>query len=116
MDVETTQATVRSIQTNVKSDGLLLYVAQAIYEPGTSPLSSWVPIAGPDQEKDEVGESGLDMPVDQAESASRSPLDVFERLVVLMSVAENSLDMICRLIKRRATTQTGKASEISMQM
>lgn len=27
----------------VYSDGLLLYVSQASYEPGTSPLSSWVP-------------------------------------------------------------------------
>lgn len=87
MDVETTQPTVRSIQTDVKSDGLLLYVAQAIYEPGTSPLSSWVPIAGPVQEDVKAGESRLEMPVDQAESASRSPLDVFERLVNLMSVA-----------------------------
>ncbi|ETW75966.1 hypothetical protein HETIRDRAFT_330264 [Heterobasidion irregulare TC 32-1] len=87
MDVETTQPTVRSIQTDVKSDGLLLYVAQAIYEPGTSPLSSWVPITGPIQEDVKAGESGLEMPIDQAESASRSPLDVFERLVNLMSVA-----------------------------
>jgi snurportin-1 len=28
----------------VKSEGLLLYVSQATYEPGTSPLSSWIPI------------------------------------------------------------------------
>ena len=29
-------------------DGVLLYVAEASYEPGTSPLSSWIPIAGHD--------------------------------------------------------------------
>jgi snurportin-1 len=28
----------------IQPDGLLLYVSQASYEPGTSPLSSWVPI------------------------------------------------------------------------
>ena len=27
----------------IYSDGLLLYVSQASYEPGTSPLSSWIP-------------------------------------------------------------------------
>jgi snurportin-1 len=31
---------------NVGPDGLLLYVAEASYEPGTSPLSSWIPIVG----------------------------------------------------------------------
>ncbi|KAI0031952.1 hypothetical protein K488DRAFT_50990 [Vararia minispora EC-137] len=35
---------VRS-QATLRSDGLLLYVAAAIYEPGTSPLSLWVPNA-----------------------------------------------------------------------
>jgi len=29
----------------VKSEGLLLYMSQATYEPGTSPLSSWIPIS-----------------------------------------------------------------------
>ncbi|TFK47555.1 hypothetical protein OE88DRAFT_1665745 [Heliocybe sulcata] len=46
----------------VAPDGLLLYVAQASYEPGTSPLSSWVPIHAYDE-----GREG--------------PLNVFERLV-----------------------------------
>lgn len=44
----------------VRSDGLLLYVAQASYEPGTNPLSSWIPIAGYGQRTpDTVAESRL---------------------------------------------------------
>ncbi|KZP13416.1 hypothetical protein FIBSPDRAFT_960589 [Athelia psychrophila] len=35
-----------SLPVALQSDGLLLYVSQASYEPGTSPLSSWIPIAG----------------------------------------------------------------------
>jgi len=58
----------RITQAEVKPDGLLLYVAQAIYEPGTSPLSSWVPLAAP--ATDEM--AGVNQ---------SSPLDVFERLV-----------------------------------
>jgi snurportin-1 len=29
----------------VQSEGLLLYVSQATYEPGQSPLSSWIPVS-----------------------------------------------------------------------
>jgi len=39
---------VESREANIHSDGLLLYVAQAGYESGTTPLSSWIPIAGYD--------------------------------------------------------------------
>lgn len=31
------------IEVEVQSEGFLLYVSQATYEPGTSPLSTWVP-------------------------------------------------------------------------
>jgi hypothetical protein len=34
------------VQTCIQSDGLLLYVAEASYEAGTSPLSNWIPIVG----------------------------------------------------------------------
>ncbi|KAF9652304.1 hypothetical protein BDM02DRAFT_3153765 [Thelephora ganbajun] len=34
---------VQRIEVQVQSEGLLLYVSQATYEPGTSPLSTWVP-------------------------------------------------------------------------
>jgi snurportin-1 len=35
---------VQRIEVQVQSEGLLLYFGQARYEPGTSPLSTWVPI------------------------------------------------------------------------
>jgi hypothetical protein len=31
-------------QVTIQPDGLLLYVREAMYEPGTSPLSHWIPI------------------------------------------------------------------------
>lgn len=34
---------VRRTEVQVQSEGLLLYLSQATYEPGTSPLSTWVP-------------------------------------------------------------------------
>ena len=69
MDIESSQfmgPAPRTAQAEIKPDGLLLYVAQAIYEPGTSPLSSWVPLAAP--ATDEM--ASVEQP---------SPLDVFER-------------------------------------
>jgi snurportin-1 len=41
----------------VQPDGLLLYVAEASYEHGTSPLSSWVPISAYDHKDYERDES-----------------------------------------------------------
>lgn len=51
MDVDATNSLppvhrLTSLDVPLQSDGLLLYVSQASYEPGTSPLSSWVPIVG----------------------------------------------------------------------
>jgi len=69
MDIESPQFTgsaSRHVQPEIKPDGLLLYVAQAIYEPGTSPLSSWVPLAAPVTDE-------------MASTEQSSPLDVFER-------------------------------------
>lgn len=34
------------VQTCIQSDGMLLYVAEASYEAGMSPLSNWIPIVG----------------------------------------------------------------------
>ena len=69
MDIDSPEFTgpvPRHVQTEIKPDGLLLYVAQAIYEPGTSPLSSWVPLAAPVTDE-------------MASMEQSSPLDVFER-------------------------------------
>ncbi|KAF7323716.1 hypothetical protein MKEN_00592500 [Mycena kentingensis (nom. inval.)] len=58
----------------VPSDGLLLYVSEASYEPGTSPLSSWIPLVNYDG-----------TPVTESEGAvmkdAEGPLDVFSRLL-----------------------------------
>ena len=60
-------------EAQIRADGLLLYVAQAIYEPGTSPLSLWVP-AEPSAEE---GSMSVDKP---------SALDTFERFVFASEV------------------------------
>ena len=41
--IAATEVEVQRIEVQVQSEGLLLYVSQATYEPGTSPLSTWVP-------------------------------------------------------------------------
>ncbi|KIJ61485.1 hypothetical protein HYDPIDRAFT_137818 [Hydnomerulius pinastri MD-312] len=58
-----------SVPAHVASDGLLLYVSQASYEEGTSPLSCWIPIK-PITEQTQA-----------ATSEVISPLDLFQRLV-----------------------------------
>lgn len=55
-----------NLAVTISSDGLLLYVAEATYEPGTSPLSSWIPVAYSDDDS-------MDGPT------VRRPLDRFER-------------------------------------
>ncbi|KAF9003395.1 hypothetical protein BDQ17DRAFT_1279850 [Cyathus striatus] len=69
------RALVKIITANaeIQSDGLLLYVAQAGYEPGTSPLSSWIPIISYDESKLEDGTAHI--------TATEGPLDIFQRLV-----------------------------------
>ena len=72
LDVPTSAADLETVPVQLRSDGLLLYVAQATYEPGTSPLSSWVPLQAYTNAKPDVG---------VAEVALESPLNVFERCV-----------------------------------
>lgn len=74
----------RTIETDVVADGLLLYVSEASYEMGTSPLSSWIPISGDvaDWEKDgtEGGrQEGSDL--DAGRRTMDGPLDLFQRCV-----------------------------------
>ncbi|KDQ60325.1 hypothetical protein JAAARDRAFT_191717 [Jaapia argillacea MUCL 33604] len=66
-----------SISCEVKPDGLLLYVAQASFEPGISPLSNWIPIIG---YHDEESHPGPGVP-GHAHKQPERPLDTFERLV-----------------------------------
>lgn len=63
--------TMNSRVVTVSSDGLLLYVAEAIYESGTSPLSTWIPLVSYDD-----GDSK-----EPRARESDGPLDVFERYV-----------------------------------
>ena len=60
-----------ALSVELEADGLLLYVSQASYEPGTSPLSSWIPI----------GYRG-----GTSCAGSRRPLDLFERRVFQASM------------------------------
>lgn len=66
----------------VQPDGLLLYVAEASYEPGTSPLSSWISIHGYDGHLDD----GAEIPVVQGDQ-QKNPLDLFQRFVILSCFA-----------------------------
>jgi len=61
-----------SVSAEVVADGLLLYVAQASYEPGMSPLSSWIPING--YNKDQTSTA-----LNAQSVATEGPLDLFER-------------------------------------
>ncbi|KAF9078143.1 hypothetical protein BDP27DRAFT_1413069 [Rhodocollybia butyracea] len=91
-----TDTTVTTTQTHaISPDGLLLYLAEASYESGTSPLSSWVPLRTvltptpqPTVTVNTVDSSGTGiqrLSVSGTSEASREsrrgPLDVFERLL-----------------------------------
>ena len=69
MDVDTSagskeRPTLISVFANVAPDGLLLYISEASYEAGASPLSSWIPI---------------NTEAEESLSPMARPLDVFER-------------------------------------
>ena len=60
---------------SIAPDGLLLYVAQAAYEQGTSPLSVWIPLRAYQTREEAQAQPGV--------SGAESPLDVFERYDVV---------------------------------
>ena len=72
---------VEPMAANIQPDGLLLYVSEASYEPGTSPLSSWIPITGYDEDagkkKDPEEEERVDVNMD----GEKGPLDLFQQFV-----------------------------------
>lgn len=68
-------AQLHSVMTEIKPDGILLYDSQATYEPGTSPLSIWVPLRSYVQESWKEGKA-MTM---QDGASSDGPLDRFER-------------------------------------
>ena len=55
------KGSIESVTTNVQPDGLLLYVSEASYEPGTSPLSSWIPITGYEKPDETIGIHPLEL-------------------------------------------------------
>ncbi|KAI0353397.1 hypothetical protein OH77DRAFT_1591398 [Trametes cingulata] len=83
---------LQTVQADVQSDGMLLYVAQATYEPGTSPLSSWVPLRAYQTHEERMQQADAG-----GASAGESPLDVFERL-----------------IRRRISSGMGSVPEVDM--
>jgi hypothetical protein len=58
----------------VRADGLLLYVSEASYQPGTSPLSSWIQIAK--YEEDRMSSSMTD-----PGTSTEGPLNIIQRFV-----------------------------------
>jgi len=74
------------IKAQIQPDGLLLYVAESSYEPGTSPLSSWVPITvyehkdyEQERERDEGVEPDERREIRSIPKPNESPLSLFER-------------------------------------
>lgn len=92
LDAPTSVADLEEAPVQLRSDGLLLYVAQATYEPGTSPLSSWVPLVAYTNAKPEAG---------VAEHAPESPLNVFERCVPWAPRMARYLCLLCCSLMRR---------------
>ena len=83
---------VEPMVASIQPDGLLLYVSEASYEPGTSPLSSWIPITGYDEDsgrKKDPEEERADMSMDgeKGSSGKGGPLDLFQRFVSFFSLA-----------------------------
>jgi len=78
-----TQATITTHH-QIAPDGLLLYLAEASYEPGTSPLSSWVPLRGYEEGGDGYSggkEDGDGKIGKEKEEEKEGPLDLFQRYV-----------------------------------
>lgn len=80
----TTAVVSMAVLAHIESDGLLLYVAEASYESGSSPLSNWIPIVGyerngrsGDVQRSKNGEGCLL----KFAGENEGPLDLFERLV-----------------------------------
>lgn len=68
---------IKDTDVAIRSDGLLLYVGEASYESGETPLSVWIPCRPVDQR----GQDNLETMLSPT-SREESPLDMFERCVV----------------------------------
>jgi len=74
--------TLSPCPSTIRSDGLLLYVSEASYEPGTSPLSSWVPITAIPTRDVEADDRNLAMEI--------GPLELFHRWVLCIYCPKSS--------------------------
>lgn len=107
---------ITSVATTVEPDGLLLYISEASYEAGTSPLSNWIPINGYESSQPS---STLSPPI---KGDLEGPLDIFQRLVVrgFLFVAESTTDVcILRLVKCRLekkAQQIGQPEYVDMDV
>jgi len=72
----TSNAQVLASTVRVQPDGMLLYVAEARYDPGTSPLSSWIPICLDADARGNKGEVARSV-----EQQQEGPLEIFQKLV-----------------------------------
>jgi len=76
------QAT-HQVTVTIESDGLLLYVAEASYENGTSPLSSWIPIVSCEDAQGEEFHQDAERLREHRQVSG--PLAVFERCIIVAS-------------------------------
>ncbi|KAJ3968667.1 hypothetical protein EV361DRAFT_924883 [Lentinula raphanica] len=94
MDIDTPTCTTTPATTPIATrehsiipDGLLLYVAEASYESGTSPLSNWVPLRQLSSASKMESESMEDVTTESSHAVDTpnldGPLDQFERLLRL---------------------------------
>lgn len=102
---------LQSLPMQVRPDGLLLYVSQATYEPGTSPLSTWIPIRAYTEEKWKDDKAMKT----EGESPAGGPLDKFEGFVTLLALCYMYSKTLARLLKRRINAQVGR-QDASMDM
>ena len=80
MDVDVSSAPLRpQIQASIRSDGLLLYDAQAAYEHGTTPLSTWVPITSPQSSIIEGSSNTKYLNASREVDDRFGPLELFEK-------------------------------------
>jgi len=71
---------MHQVTVTTRSDGLLLYVAEASYESGTNPLSSWIPILSCEDAQGE--EFHQEAKRSQEHRQVSGPLAVFERCAI----------------------------------
>ncbi|KAI5124675.1 hypothetical protein M0805_004283 [Coniferiporia weirii] len=83
---------MQDVDVPIKSDGLLLYVGEASYESGESPLSVWVPRVLYEEHAYD-GTAAVNAPGEK-----ESPLDAFERLIRRRLAARQSIGIgSCRV-------------------